>query len=57
MDFWGLFWMILAFGALALIVILLIFAIVEPGPLQNQRGFGRRQPKQTDAPPDDEARS
>jgi hypothetical protein len=53
MDFWGLFWLILAFGALAVIVIVLIFAIIEPGPLQNQRGFGRKR-KQAEISPDEE---
>jgi hypothetical protein len=56
MDIWGLFWQILAFGALALIVILLIFAIIEPGPLQKQRGFGRHKKRQTDDRPDEESR-
>ena len=46
MDGWGIVWQILAYGALAAIVIVVIFAIIEPGPLQEQRRFGRRRQDQ-----------
>jgi hypothetical protein len=43
MDIWGLFWQILAYGALLFLLIVIIFAIIEPGPLQKRRTFGRRR--------------
>jgi hypothetical protein len=52
MDFWSIVWQILAYGALAAIVIVLIFAILEPGPLQEQRRFGRHRTHQEEADED-----
>jgi hypothetical protein len=43
MDIWGLFWQILAYGALLFLLIVIVFAIIEPGPLQKRRTFGRRR--------------
>jgi hypothetical protein len=43
MDIWGLFWQILAYGALLFLLIVIIFAIIEPGPLQKRRTFGQRR--------------
>lgn len=42
MDFWGLFWQVLAYGGLLFLVVVLVLAIIEPGPLQKPRTFGRR---------------
>ena len=50
MDYWGLLWQLLAYGVLILLVIVLVFAIIEPGPLQNRRTFGRRR----ESAPEDE---
>jgi hypothetical protein len=51
-----IFWQILAFGLVAALVLLLFLAIVEPGPLQKPRTFGRsrRQDAGQDTAPEND---
>lgn len=50
-----LFWQILALISVGALILLLIFAIIEPGPLQEPRTFGRRaQPNAKDEADQDE---
>jgi hypothetical protein len=51
MDIWGLFWQILAYGALLFLLIVIVFAIIEPGPLQKRRTFGRRRSEDLEEEP------
>ncbi len=50
MDAWSMIWQVLGYGVLVAIVLVLIFAIIEPGPLQKPRTFGRRRLDEQEAP-------